>query len=146
MDENLLDDLAERYRSARRKDRSRVLVGYIDLLMELGRAADEESVGLARSRLSQMKGASDFVLKGTLQQQVACKFAIQLGLHLPKKMPPSVRTLAVMPLIDALLEVLRLGAPTTRDTAVEGLGALLKLVDHPESHFPSVEPIAVVPA
>ncbi|MEA2337547.1 MAG: hypothetical protein QOE82_1554, partial [Thermoanaerobaculia bacterium] len=41
----------------------------------------------------------------------------------------------VDPLIKALIAVLTLGAPTTRDAAVEGLGALLKLVDDPQACF-----------
>jgi hypothetical protein len=144
MDAELLEELAERYAAARRRDRPQIVENFIGELMELDRAADEESVAFARMALVQLGGAPDFVLQGTLQQQVTCKLAIRLGLRLPRTMSRSMKDLVVMPLIDALIKLLRLGAPTTRDTAVEGLGALLKLVDHAEVLFPSSEPLPVM--
>lgn len=140
---NLLDDLATRYASARRQDRKQLLSRFVDLLLELGRDADREPAPLERTILERIGNAPDFVLKGTLQQQVACKLATHLGLRDVNEIPRSVNECVVLPVIDALIEVLSLGAPTTRDAAVEGLGALLKLVHDPAVQFPSDKPLAV---
>lgn len=64
-----------------------------------------------------------FVYDGTMQQQLTCKFAVHLGLK--KFIPPSMLRITGA-LIEAMYIVLVVGAPATRDIAVEGLGALLK--------------------
>src|SRR5258708_31654399 len=79
------------------------------------------------------RSAEPLVLEGTIQQQFFCKLANTLGVR--ASVPGPVIRLVVRPMICALRVVLRVGAETTRDAAIEGLGALLKLDGHPETRF-----------
>lgn len=79
-----------------------------------------------------------FVLDGTQQQKFCGRLAIGLGLRSSAEIQPLLQTI-VEPLIDALLVVLRVGAAPTRDSAVEGLGALLKFLPHPSARYPKYE-------
>jgi hypothetical protein len=141
---NLLDDLAGRYASAHRRERPQLLSDFVRLLIGLGRIADKNPDALEWTLLAHFRNAPDFVLDGSSQQQFACKLATQLGLQSANDTPTSVRDCVVIPLVKALIEVLRLGAPTTRDAAVEGLGALLRLVNDPAAQFPSSRRLPVV--
>ena len=71
---------------------------------------------------------NELVLEGTLQQQLCCKLAIGLTAKREVALPPLLIEHVLASLIKALKAVLRVGAPTTRDNAIEGLGALLRLV------------------
>lgn len=124
--------LPELYGGARREDRTRLLIAVIDRLFELEGDRD----ALQRFGLS----LPSLVLDGTLQQQFCCKLAVRLGLA--DAIPQAVRSDVVLPLMRALIVVLRLGAPTTRDAAIEGLGALLKIVREPQA-FPPDERLPI---
>ena len=128
-----LDNLAERWANTRRRYQPSVLAAFAAQLVEMAHSGDPE--------LAQIGHAfPDFVLKGTRQQQVACR----LAMHVPRGVPQALRDLVVPEWIDALIKILRLGAPTTRDAAVEGLGALLMLVDDPVALYPSDNALPVM--
>jgi len=135
--EKTLDGLPQEYASARREDRKKLLTGAVQKIVALGVTADHESVLACREELMKL-GAKlpALVLRGRLEQQFACKLATQLALPRPRiKLPKCVIGCVVEPLTRALIDVLTLGAPTTRDAAVEGLGGLLKLFDKPAERF-----------
>lgn len=122
--------LSQFYANARRPNRTRILIAVVHRLIEL---AEE------RATLRQIgESLSDFVLEGTLQQQFCCKLAARMGLA--GSIPAAVHEVLDR-LVPALIVVLRVGAPTTRDAAVEGLGAILKIVGGDASTlFPLVPP------
>jgi hypothetical protein len=136
---NIGDDQARRhlpelYYAARREERRRLIAATIDRLFEL---ADD------RPTLHRIgRSLPALVHEGALHQQFCCKLATRLGLRAP--LPEPVHSEIVLPLIEALIVVLRVGAPTTRDAAVEGLGALLKLAGgDADEHFPLHEPVPI---
>ena len=87
-------------------------------------ASAQRILTLHRDRTALQEIADRFprlVLEGTLQQQFCSKLAAEFKPDL--MIPDSVRDTVVVKLIEALRVVLRVGAPTTRDSAIEGLGA-----------------------
>lgn len=139
-DESRLVDLAVSYAKARPSDRKRLLAAAVDKLIGLGVVADPPNNGELQKRLLITIGdrLRRLVLSGTLQQQLVCKLAIQLGLPRAIAVPRSVREHLIRPMIDGLIDVLTLGAPTTRDAAIEGLGSLLHLTGNHNRLFPPV--------
>lgn len=108
--------LPELHADARRNDRRRIITAVVHRLLQL----EDDRVRL--------KAIGDslptLVLAGTLQERFCTKLAVQLGLR--SSIPDNVRDEIVRPLTKALVTLIHVGAPTTRDAAVEGLGALLK--------------------
>jgi hypothetical protein len=106
--------------SSPRQDERRLLVAAcVARFVELGAEGADltlTSIGLAFGVL---------VLEGTPQQQLCGRLAIELGQRSEAELRPLLNTVAT-PLIAALQIVLRVGAAPTRDSAVEGLGALLR--------------------
>src|ERR1044071_9729426 len=133
---NVLSKLAYLFVSAREDDRDRLIASVVDQLVSLGVVAQEPT---ATDQQRTLKRIGDelpsLVLEGTQHQQFCCKLAIGLGTRRAISLPDPVVAYVARPLIQALKIVLRVGAPTTRDGAVEGLGALLKLIDDPDLVF-----------
>ncbi|HEV7484299.1 MAG TPA: hypothetical protein VGQ65_01360 [Thermoanaerobaculia bacterium] len=130
---HIFDVLPDKYRRARQRDRRRLVKAIADRLFEYGVAAGNRQ-DAERDLLAGIGNSFErLILTGTLDQQFACKLAVELG-H-KQAMTDALRSLVCAPLISALITVLRVGAPTTRDSAVEGLGALLKYFDDPEPMF-----------
>jgi hypothetical protein len=120
----------ERYVGARRTDQRRMLIVVVDHLIALG-VADGEHEREVLDRLG--KAFPILVLEGTAEQRFCCN----LGIGLAGSMLPSVIIQSVVrPLVRALVDVLRVGAPRTAILAVEATGALLKLLPDPKSQFP----------
>lgn len=135
-----LTDLPLRYAAARKGERRELLIAAVEQIVSMGRESD----GGHRPTLHSLGSMfPELVLQGTLQQQFACKLATRLALT-PDDVPHLVMELVVEPLIEALISVLMVGAPTTRDAAVEGLGGLLKLHKSPAARFPLPARLAVV--
>jgi hypothetical protein len=131
--EHMFDVLPDKYRRARQRDRRRLIKAIADRLFECGIAASHGQQA-ERDLLAGVGNSFErLILTGTIDQQFACKLAVELG-H-KRVMTDALRSLVCTPLISALITVLRVGAPTTRDSAVEGLGALLKDFLNPESMF-----------
>ncbi len=141
-----LNDLPFLNVSGRREDRRRMLSAAVDQLVDLGNSADANPSAQLHEVLNQIGSVfPKLILDGPLHQQLACKLAMRLGTQRDLEMPRSVCQYIATPLIKALIVVLRLGAPNTRDSAVEGLGALLKLVGgDPTIRFPSTPEIPVL--
>lgn len=120
-----LEALPRLYAGARGDDRRRMREVAVDRLLELrnDRAA-LHGIGARFPRL---------VLEGSLQQRFCCRLAADLGLR--TDVHGAVVHDVMVPLIEALRVVLRVGAPITRDAAIEGLGALLKHFPDPASAF-----------
>jgi hypothetical protein len=113
------EQLSLRHAQARKEERRRVRQATVQRILEL--ADDERRLKRTARRLPRL------VLDGTLQQQFCSKLAATFTPDL--NVPDTVRDTIVASLIEALGVVLRVGAPTTRDAAIEGLGALLQRVD-----------------
>ena len=142
--EETLGDLPERYARARREDRKQLLCAAVDQIVATGVAADLETGATYRERLKRLgEQLPKLVLHGTFEQQFACKLARYLAAPRAVALPRSVIECIVEKLADALIAVLTLGAPTTRDAAVEGLGGLLKLLPNPAGRFPLLERLPV---
>jgi MFS family permease len=133
-----LRELPQRYASARDEDRRQLLSATVDQIMDMGVAADPTILKDLGDEFPQL------VLNGTLQKQFACKLATNLVSPRAAGIPPSVIDCIVVPLSEALISVLMLGAPATRDAAVEGLGGLLKLRGQPAGHFTLPDRIPVL--
>jgi hypothetical protein len=133
-----LRDIAEKYESARRSDRRAMISSAVEHLLRLAvNASTNAAAG------NTLRAIGDFVpswiLEGTLPQQVFCKLAIYLGL---RNVPPPH---ALVPILEeqfrkALQEVLEIGAPVTRDIAVEAMGAVLKALGKPALALRSFHP------
>src|ERR1041384_7750243 len=131
--EHMWDLLPEKYRGARSRDRKRLVKAIVDRLFECGIAAHHEQAP-ERELLAGVGATFEtLVLTGTLDQQFVCKIAVEIGRK--QAIPDVFRTSICEPLISALITVLRVGAPTTRDSAVEGLGAVLKSFPDAETRF-----------
>jgi hypothetical protein len=134
-----LRDLPEQFAAARRKEQKRLLEAVVDKLAELGAVPGKEG---------ELKRIGDVIpslaLEGTLQRQFFCKLATRLGFQRPVPLPKTVINGVVVPMIHALSSVIRVGAETTRDSAIEGMGALLRLArthdQPPEVRFPQHVP------
>jgi hypothetical protein len=103
---------------------------------QLVAASADEIVALCHDEETQRvasigKAFEALVVEGTQQQQLCGRIAIALG-DSQHDVTPLLKSVA-RNLIDALQVVLRVGATTTRDTAVEGLGALLKFYSPAEA-------------
>jgi hypothetical protein len=125
-----LPKLTEQYGRARRGDR-RVLVKSIrDELIDLG---DPNRMSEERRNLLRAIGHElpRFVLTGTVAQQLVCKLAVHIGLA--PDVPCALVDAIGKEMLEAMKAVLEIGAPATRDIAVEGLGAMLKLFDNPQT-------------
>ncbi|MFP5246378.1 MAG: hypothetical protein ACLGH0_06755, partial [Thermoanaerobaculia bacterium] len=129
----VLAKMAEQYASARRVDRRRFVSAGVDGLENLAAAATGSRV--AASTLDALSLALPrFVLSNTAAQQLTCKLAIYLGM---RSDPPQPLVTTLIPrLLGALVTILEVGAPATRDIAIEAAGALLKHCDDPEQSFP----------
>ncbi|MFL6246388.1 MAG: hypothetical protein ACJ74H_10220 [Thermoanaerobaculia bacterium] len=127
-----------------RKQQRRELLDVVDTLVSLGSPAQEHSEREARASLQRLgEYMPSLVLEGTLQQQFFCKLATRFGFR-RAAVTNVVVDLVVLPMIDALRDVIRLGAETTRDSAIEGMGALLALAAKqktPAERCPEEEPI-----
>lgn len=121
-----LDELSYRHATARGEDRKRVRAAVVARIIEL--EGDHTTLRSLGARLPEL------ILEGTLQQRFCCKVASDFGLL--QDVPQSVRREVFEPMIKALRVVLRVGAPATRDAAVEGIGALLKHFDDPAAALP----------
>jgi|GEM_PF-2670348 len=130
-----LDALARTYAAVHRKDRIELRMGADERIMELGDLATHDDER-GRHELAALGGMlPKLVLRGRLEQQFACELAIQLALPRTTALPTPVVESVFEPLVTALIDVLTLGAPTTRDGAVEGLGGLLKAFRSPAERF-----------
>ena len=117
-----LHELAQQWIASRREERKRIATLAVNEIVAIGHAGD---VALLTRIGNDLR---DLVLEGTLQQQLCCKLAIELTGKRPVPLPDPLTVHVLLPLITALKVVVRVGAPTTRDNAIEGLGALLRLV------------------
>jgi hypothetical protein len=119
-----LFSLAKDHGSASRAQR-RLLIDYaVDELIALSLASGKDEG--ARETLERLgTGFTTFVLDGTVPQQLICKLAIRIGV---KIVPPDLLKCLGDCLLDALITILEVGAPATRDSAVEGVGAIVKLL------------------
>lgn len=132
------------YAAARREDRQTMLTSAVDEIVSLGVVADLPTSEIQQRRLKELgEMLRSLVLTGTFERQFVCKLATQLGLPRAISLPIAVLEHVVDPLIDALIQVLIVGPPSTRDTAVEGLGGLLKLVPNPAARFPIMSRVEV---
>jgi hypothetical protein len=125
---NVLDfeHLSKLHAGVRRDSRRRLRGATVERILEL--AGDKPMLRVIGSCFSRL------VLAGTLQQRFCSKLATEFGD--PAAIPDSVRDEVMTPLIGALQTVLRVGAPVTRDDAIEGLGALLKYFGDPAEALP----------
>jgi hypothetical protein len=132
-----IDDLALLHAGAKREDRHDLVIAAVNQIMRIGVDAEVPTAVEKHAHLKRLgEKFPQLVLNGTFQQQFTCKLATWLALPRESPMPLSVMTHVIEPLTDALIDVLRVGAPATRDAAVEGLGALLKLFPKPRARFP----------
>jgi hypothetical protein len=132
IDARTLNEISQSYAFARTADRREILGGCVEGISAM--AAGDASIDLLRLKnLGQY--FPKFVLLGTLQQQFTCKLATHLLSSRGRDIPPVVVDEFIAPLSKALISVLHLGAPTTRDAAVEGLGGLLRLLGMPATRF-----------
>jgi hypothetical protein len=136
-----LRDLSKRWVESRPNEQKEIIGTTVRDIAALGQAAQYPPAPAVGTLTTIGSAFEDLVLEGTLQQQLCCKLAIALGTKRDVPLPPTLIEPVIRKLIDALKVVVRVGAPTTRDSAVEGLGALLKLVDaeaaFPESEIPA---------
>ena len=140
VDSDTLADLPQQYASARRVDRRQLIAAAVEQIIDMGAIAEESPIH--RMKLESLgKRFQTIVLEGTLQQQFVCKLATGIAVHSAAMAGVIVETI-VEPLTDALITVLTVGAPRTRDAAVEGLGGLLKK-QNPTERFPQPERLAV---
>lgn len=117
---NDLREMVKEFAEAASADQDRLLIAVVDMLVSL------ESGG--QEKLEQFgKHVCSLVLEGTLQQQFFCKVATRMGFQRKVRIPTTVVNVVAGPMITALSDVIRLGAETTRDSAIEGMGALLQL-------------------
>lgn len=130
-----LTAIANAYHEARRSDRRTLVKAASQALLRLGLHADDDAASMgALSTLAER--LPRWVLDGTVQQQVVCKLAIHLGLT--NATPPrALLDVLRNSMIPALQTVVDIGAPATRDIALEGLGALLKILPDPKCLAPS---------
>lgn len=137
--------LPEAFATARRRDQKRLLAAVVDKLAEVGHTAEQDENSKEYEALRRMgRLVRSLVLEGTLQQQFFCKLATRLGFVRATALPPTVVELVAVPMISALHDVIRVGAETTRDSAIEGMGALLKLAREgklPVERFQAAAPI-----
>ena len=139
-----IDELPLLYAAARREDRRELLFAAVNQIMSTGVDAEAPTAVEQRAQLKRLgEKFPQLVLNGTFQQQFACKLATWLALPREIPLPASVMTNVIAPLTDALIAVLRVGAPATRDAAVEGLGGLLKLFPEPAMRFPALPRLEV---
>jgi hypothetical protein len=125
--------LPDKYASARKLDAKRLLGAAIERLLEL---RDEHEV---LERIG--KAFKSLVLEGTLLQQFCCKLAARIALRGEAEIPPPLKQYILEPLVEALRDVIRVGAEMTRDAAIEGLGGLLKVLGEPATRYvPDVRP------
>ena len=119
--------LVDLYSYAAPADRRLILTVGMRRLSTIAAEATHSRTAAAHEEMLYAIGASfqPLVLEGTVYQQLVSAFAVQLGSLAPGELA-RVRAAVVTPLVDALVTLLRVGAPNTRDSAVEGLGALLK--------------------
>ncbi len=140
-----IDEMPRLYAAARREDRSELLNAAANQIATIGDIADGPTGDKHRAQLGRLgQKFPQLVLRGTFQQQFACKLATRLALPRSSPMPASVMSSVIEPLVGALIDVLRLGAPATRDAAVEGLGGLLKLFPEPARRFPALPRLEVL--
>lgn len=132
-----LETLAQWYIASGRVARREVVRTAVAAIVQLAQRAQAKNAAPERRSLDRIAAAFEtLVLAGTLQQQLCCKIAIELTEPRGEAtLPPPVNEHLVDPLVEALIIVVRVGAPTTRDSAVEGLGALLRLFERSESRL-----------
>lgn len=124
---------APRLSGSPRHDDRRVLVEVtVAQLLALGRERSPLLQGLVEM-------FDTLVLEGPQEQQLCGRLAVALGQRSREELAP-LRDLVAEPLIKALEVVLRVGAATTRDSAVEGLGALLKHFENAKKKLPHLVP------
>ncbi len=134
-----LRQLLETFPALRGKDQDAVLDAVMTKL---------DSLALGSEPVLQQIGSliPSLVLEGTLQQQFFCKLATRFGFGRTTPVEDLVVSLVGGPMIRALHDVIRVGAETTRDSAIEGMGALLKIsrrLGHtPEDLYPVDVPVA----
>lgn len=132
--QELLKNAPRLFGSPRQSDRQLLVAVAAEQLVILGKQGQTEvleGIGEAFEAL---------VLDGTQQQQLCGRIAVELGQHTKEEVLPLWDSV-VTPLIRSLRIVLRVGAVTTRDSAVEGLGGLMKF-KFDETDFPSaVQPV-----
>lgn len=122
------NELAQRYGSYRRRDQKRLRSAIVEYLV--GLAQNQEWAMLQEIG----EAFQPLVVEGTRQQGFCCKLATTLAMR--PGVPEEVIELIALPMIEALNLVLRVAAARTRDAAIEGMGALLKLDGKPLRRFP----------
>ncbi|HKR65343.1 MAG TPA: hypothetical protein VJZ00_16545, partial [Thermoanaerobaculia bacterium] len=132
----LLTNAPRLFGSPRANERQLLIAASVEQLVVLGIRGEFDALREIGAALRTL------VLEGTQQQQFCGRLAVELGQRSADEAHP-LRAPVIVPLIHSLRIVLRVGAATTRDSAVEGLGALLKFVFDPEGEFPrEVPPLA----
>lgn len=127
--EDHLDRLVDLYAYATTPDREKMLDLAVARLLQLAKKAQDDPSGLHAGIVDELGRLFRWlVLDGTVQQQIVCSLAVRIA-RLPAASRDTLREPLLHGLIDGLIKVLRVGATTTRDTAVEGLGGLLKTYD-----------------
>jgi hypothetical protein len=133
-----LRKLTLQHAAARRSDQHRLVDAVVEMIAKLGLAAEKRKNSAEHKTLVEFaRLVKRLVLEGTLQQQFFCKVAAKLGVKREQPLAKAVKKTVVPKMIDALVDVMRVGAETTRDSAIEGLGALLKVAEgRPEELLP----------
>ncbi|HWS71331.1 MAG TPA: hypothetical protein VN605_04425, partial [Thermoanaerobaculia bacterium] len=137
--------LVDLYSYARPTDRRAILDAGVRRLSAIATEAAAHPRSERAEILRHIGAACEpLVLEGTVYQQLVSAFAVKLG-SLAVDDLARLRGPVVTPLVRALVTLLRVGAPNTRDSAVEGLGALLKGVKddaEKEAPFHDLVPVA----
>jgi len=118
-------------------ERGRQVSAIVDELIALGAQAATDPLGdeiLCLREFGQI--FSWMVSAGTPQQQICGELAVEFGQRPRVDISPQIEILIFNPLIENLITILRIGAGPTRDSGVEGLGAILKFDGHPERKLP----------
>jgi hypothetical protein len=139
-----IDSLSSRYISASREERRAILRDVVDKIIEIGRASDVDVTGSDTAILKNL-GASlkRLVLSETSPRQFVCKLATRIALIDRQALPRAAQEHIIAPMIEALVSILEVGPPATRDVAVEGLGGLLKGIDGPGRLIPIREQLRI---
>lgn len=135
IDENSLVEKAPAlFASPRHVERQLLVSACADQLVLLGQRGEKE-------RLARIGNAFEaLVVEGTQPQQLCGRIAIALGDKSEAEVRPLLEPVGKK-LVEALQVVLRAGAATTRDSAVEGLGALLKFYPPAEAEAMFKQPV-----